>query len=240
MLGFKQYIIEELSLQYHKTLNPLLWTKTGSLRPEVLKKLLQFADAWSTFAGIPKSAIVDIIFSGGNTNYNYTKASDIDVHIVVDKSKLPYAKDFADDYLWDKKMLWTLTHDIKIKSYSLEPFAQDKEEKHPKNQGVYSLKSKSWIQKPTNLNLDFNNNSYVKKKSQHYKKVIDHMIAHKMSSNTYDKFKKKLSNMRSSGITKSGEFSDENLVFKELRNAGYIDKMNKYIQTKQDKKLSLR
>jgi len=45
--------------------------------------------------------------------------------------------------------------------------------------------------------------------------------------------------MRASAIQKSGEFAFENLVFKELRNTGVLDKMNEYIRTRQDEKLSL-
>jgi hypothetical protein len=46
--------------------------------------------------------------------------------------------------------------------------------------------------------------------------------------------------MRSAGLKKSGEFSVENLVFKELRNLGYLDKINDYIKSSQDQRLSLK
>ena len=45
--------------------------------------------------------------------------------------------------------------------------------------------------------------------------------------------------MRAASIAKGGEFSFENLVFKELRNRGYLDKMNRYEQSLKDKALSL-
>ena len=46
--------------------------------------------------------------------------------------------------------------------------------------------------------------------------------------------------MRDSAIQKAGEFSVENLVFKELRNRGILDKMTDHIRNLQDKKLSLK
>jgi len=46
--------------------------------------------------------------------------------------------------------------------------------------------------------------------------------------------------MRKAGIKKAGEFSQENLIFKELRNKGYLDRMNQYIKSKEDEKLSLK
>lgn len=239
MINLKTFL-EESTLQYHKKLNTALWLKTEDLRPEIRKKLLQFADAWADFAGIHKGAIVDVVMSGGNANYNYTPTSDIDIHIVIDKTKFKYPEDFMDDYFWDKKMLWTMTHDIKIKGYPLEPYAQDKNEKYPKDQGVYSLKNDKWIQKPTFKDLDFEHNETVKNKVEHYKRIIDHLIQHKMGDSAYNKIKNKLSAMRSAGISKNGEFANENLIFKELRNLGYLDKMNNYIKTKQDRKLSLK
>ena len=45
--------------------------------------------------------------------------------------------------------------------------------------------------------------------------------------------------MRASALKRGGEFSVENLVFKELRNLGYIDKVTEYIRSKQDQRLSL-
>ena len=46
--------------------------------------------------------------------------------------------------------------------------------------------------------------------------------------------------MRAAGIEKAGETSTENLVFKELRNRGYLDKMSKHIRDLEDKDLSLK
>jgi REP element-mobilizing transposase RayT len=45
--------------------------------------------------------------------------------------------------------------------------------------------------------------------------------------------------MRQAAIRKGGEFSLENLVFKELRNNGYLTKFSDYITSKQVKELSL-
>ena len=45
--------------------------------------------------------------------------------------------------------------------------------------------------------------------------------------------------MRIAGLKQSGEFSIENIVFKELRNLGYIDHINDHITSNQDKDLSL-
>jgi hypothetical protein len=46
--------------------------------------------------------------------------------------------------------------------------------------------------------------------------------------------------MRAAAIQRGGEFSFENLVFKELRNRGLITRLSNYLKTQQDKQLSLR
>jgi hypothetical protein len=45
--------------------------------------------------------------------------------------------------------------------------------------------------------------------------------------------------MRSAGLKKAGELSVENMVFKELRNLGYLDKMTEYVRSTQDQRLSM-
>ena len=45
--------------------------------------------------------------------------------------------------------------------------------------------------------------------------------------------------MRGAAVQKGGEFSLENLAFKELRNQGYLDKFSDHITKLQDKQLSL-
>ena len=54
-----------------------------------------------------------------------------------------------------------------------------------------------------------------------------------------NKLKEKIRTMRGSAIQRGGEFALENLVFKELRNRGYLDKLSNYIRTIEDRNLSL-
>lgn len=239
MVSFKDYLTElKITLDYHDNLNNKLWDE-ASLKPEVRSKLMQFAMTWVKFANIPEDLIQDVIMTGGNCNYNYTSQSDIDVHVVCDRSKIGVNSEFIDDYLKDKKLLWTLTHDITIYGYPLEPYCQDVSEKFPSGQGVFSLKHDKWLQIPNNEHLDFKNDKLLKKKVSHYMKVIDHMIKGKVDLDTFKMLKKKFNDMRSSGIQRAGEFSFENLVYKDLRNRGYFDRMNKYERTMKDSDLSL-
>lgn len=239
MQTFKTFLDEtKVSLEYHTVLNPKLW-EDDKLKPNVRKALLRFADTWAEFTNIDKKLITDIIMTGGNSNYNYTDMSDIDVHAVVNRNKLGKDRELIDDYLQSKKMLWTLTHNVRVLGYSLEPYAQDISEKYPVGQGTYSLKNNKWIQRPVHGNYDFESDKNLKRKVLFYIHMIDEMIKNKMSAESFNILKKKFKDMRNSGIAKSGEFAFENLIFKSLRNRGYIDKMNKYLKTLKDQELSL-
>lgn len=230
---------EESSLQYHSELNPKLW-QDGKLKEEVRGKLLQIAATWMKFANIPAEAVVDIIITGGNVNFNYTPLSDVDLHLVISRDSLNPNRALIDDYLQDKKILWTLSHqDINIYGYPVELYAQDVNEQPHENQGVYSIQRNEWISMPRNLGLDFESDHHLQKKVQFYKDLIDKMISQQATVGTFEMLKKRIKKLRGDSIAKSGEFAFGNLVFKELRNQGYLDKMDAYQKSKLDKMLSL-
>ena len=118
-------LIRELksTLQSHDTLNPKLWDGE-KLNPEVWQALNKISKEWAKFANIPNKAIKDVIIVGGNANYNYTKHSDIDLHLMLDKSQVK-CDGLVDDYLLSKKQLWALTHDITVKGQPVELYGQD-------------------------------------------------------------------------------------------------------------------
>ncbi len=231
-----KFLRESLTLQYHSELNPKFWVNIF-LKEEVRKKLLEISKEWLKFAEIPNSAVKDIVFTGGNANYNYTDDSDIDVHIILDKSKIPNCSD--EEYFKDKKLIWSLTHDISVYGAEVEVYAQLGEVNIPKNQGVYSLKTGKWVVKPENLELDFEHDDLLKKKIDDAVYQIDHALENTTDTKAAEKLLEKFQKLRKHSIAKSGEFTQDNLVFKELRNRGYIDKIREFIVKMTDKKLSI-
>ena len=229
----------KLTLQVHDKLNSKLWTSEAKLHPEVWTALNRIGKEWAEFANIPKRAIKDVIVTGGNANYNYTPYSDIDLHLVVDKGMIDCPA-VLDDYLQSKKQLWALTHDIKVKGQPVELYAQDHRDPFREGQGIYSLQSNKWLQQPTYRKTSVNHPE-VKRKVKELMFQIDALI----DSNSDDiapfkKLKARLKYMRSSAIEKGGETATENLVFKELRNRGYLDRINKHVRDLEDKDLSLK
>lgn len=237
---FKQHLDEaaNLTLQYHDQLNPDLW-ENDQLKNDVRDKLIQIAGVWAKFAKIPEDAIEDLLVVGGNANYNYTPYSDIDLHILIDKSKIADCPEILDEYLRDKKQLWSHSHDIKIYNHDVEIYAQDISEQVPVNQGSYSLIKQEWLNQPKIEKVDLDDPE-IRIKVDDYIHKIESMINSNASDESFEKLKKKFKDMRSAGLKKSGEFSIENLVFKELRNLGYFDKVNDYIRSLQDQSLSLK
>jgi len=227
----------KLTLRSHEKLNPALW-KGNRLDPEVWMALNKIGKEWSDFANIPSSAIRDVIITGGNANYNYTKQSDIDLHLVVDKKKIK-CQGLIDDYLQSKKQLWALTHDITVKGQPVELYAQDYRDPFREGQGIYSLKSNKWLQEPTKYTINRTSPEVVRK-TKEWMNIIDDLIDSKSDDKqAFKKLKLRLKGMRSSAIEKGGESAPENLVFKELRNRGYLDKMSKYLRNLEDEDLSL-
>ena len=239
MKSFQNILREavELTLQYHDELNPKIWDDT-KLKSEVRAKLMMIARTWAGFAKIPPAAITDIILVGGNANFNYTPYSDIDLHVVVDMNKIPECKGLLDEYLRSKKQLWGLVHDIKIYGHDVELYAQDKDTAYTKDQGVYSIKNDKWLVQPAKKEVNLKNPT-IKRKVEQYIEKIETLISTSAEDEAFETLKTKFRDMRAAALKQGGEFSVENLVFKELRNLGYMNKVEEYLRSKQDERFSL-
>lgn len=229
----------KLSLQYHDELNPKLWVE-NDLKEDVRQKLLEIAKKWQEFAKIPDSAVHDIVITGGNVNRNYTDLSDIDVHFLIDTKPIPIKDpELLEDYMKAKKDLWAKNHDIKVKGYPIELYAQDINKETPTSQGVFSILNNQWVVEPENLHLNFDNDFNLRAKVREHMRKIDSVLDNQESLETAKTVKRKITELRGESIKKSGEFAIPNLVFKELRNNGYLQKISDYISEREDKQLSL-
>lgn len=236
MLKFSTHILEA-SLHRNAQLNPDLWVGEA-LRPEVRRSLLNFAEAWRKFARIPEDAVLDILMVGGNASYFYNEASDIDVHILINKATLGFGT-MTDHYLKDRKSIWSIQHDVRVKGYQVEPYAQDISEKPPQGQGVYSLLRGEWVQKPVVTDYDPAGDEELNRKVTDWQSAIDKLVDDGRGVEEFDALKRKLSEMRKNGIAAGGELSRDNLIFKALRLSGHLDKMSQYVKQKQTRDLSL-
>ena len=235
-------IINSFKLQ--DELNPKVWDNEDTLNKEVREKLLAVATEFIDFLGVP-ILVEDIIFTGSLANYNWSKYSDIDLHIVADFSQ------FSDDLLplyeelfKVKKTLFNTDHNIKIFGYDVELYIQDSNETPTLSSGVYSILNNDWKNKPKKEKIKIDKN-LIRQKSNQWMEIIDTALEAASDVTADDateilkKCKNKLSKYRVCGLQKGGEYSDENLVFKVLRRNGYIEKLINFKNDLLDKELSL-
>ncbi len=226
------------AVTYQDELNPAIWNGE-TIKPDVREKLLQIAKKFETFLKLPDMKVIDVIFTGSGANFNWTKQSDIDLHIVADLSKVRKKnRGLLKDYLLAKKTNWNNTHKIKIHGFDVELYTQDKKEKHTST-GVYSILNDRWITEPKNVKPSIDDSS-VKIKAAELMNQIDKQVEDGCSDlDEVEQTKEKIRKFRQSGLSKGGEFSIENLVFKTLRNNGYLKKLSDCYITAVDKSLSL-
>ena len=65
-------------------LNPKIWDKEQNMKSDVRKTLLKIADDYFESLEIPGVDIEDVTMTGSLANYNWSKYSDIDLHILID------------------------------------------------------------------------------------------------------------------------------------------------------------
>lgn len=218
--------VDVTSIKMNDTLCPLIWDEDEILKPEVRKALLKNAKRFIEFSDVENLKYNDIILTGSMANYNYNENSDLDVHIIMDFSQISENKDFVGDFFKLKKQLWAEKLPIQIKGHDVEMYFQDTDETLHAS-GTYSLIKNDWIKKPLKkiINVDMGD---VQLKSADLMNAIDDLEDDMSSQNfvkKHEQLKNKIKKYRQTGLDKSGEFSTENLVFKILRNTGYLEKM---------------
>ena len=103
------------SFKVKDELNQDLWSGEA-LKRSVRNKLLDISDDFIDGLAIPWVKPKDVVLTGSLANYNWSRYSDIDLHIVIDfKEVWDKRKDFVAEYFEAKKNEWSGDHDeIKI------------------------------------------------------------------------------------------------------------------------------
>ncbi len=224
----------EIIYQFHDKLSDDIWNGS-KIKEEIKKKLIDIAYLWMKEAELPEDIIEDIVLTGSYAGYNYTPYSDIDIHIIIDKKKLG-CEHLIDDFLFDKKKIFGEKHNITINDQDVEVYAQDTEEEIPKNEAVYSLVNDKWLVKPSKERKELDDPKLLKK-SRFYRKLIKR-ITKEGNIKKMVKFKNKLRKMRQAGLEREGEFSVENIVYKDLRNRNLLKNLEDRLNYLIDKRYS--
>ena len=221
---------------YNDTLNPNIWNPDNTIKPEVRDALLKVAQDFYAESELT-APIQDIYMLGSAANYNWGPSSDIDVHVLIDFNKLSMERDLVKKMVDSIKANWNKNHNIQIKAHRVELYIQDITEAN-RAMGIYSILNNRWVKFPQKLTLNLDKNIIQKK----YTDMVL-QIKNAIKSNNLGDLKRVLKSvydMRESGLSKGGEFSLENIVFKLLRARNHLDNLKTAVNRVYDAKLSLK
>jgi len=216
----------------HDQLNPKIWDGE-QLRPEVKIKLLQIAEKFREFIDIDVP-VIDVQITGGQVTYHYTEHSDLDLHLIIDYSKIKCDQEVA-ELLDTKRLLFKQRHNISIHGIPVEPGTEDIN--RPTVSSAWSLGKDSWIREPKNHSAHIDEKE-VQKQYEYW----DNLIRSVLGQNDIEmaqKLLKLLRKYRKMGLKQTGEYGVENLVYKSLRNSKSLEKLVSYIDQTFDKNLSI-
>lgn len=223
------------------TLNPKIWTDM-EIDPEVQSQLKAIAEDILKNIEI-EAEIKDIVITGSTASYNWHKFSDIDLHILMDFKEIDKNLELVKRMLDQTRINWNKTHNIFIRGHEVELYFQDINEPH-KAVGIWSILKEEWVADPVKLNPELDLRT-AEKKAETIVKSIEHAVESFEKGDNIDayeyatKIKKKIANMRKSGLDKEGIYSPENLAFKMLRNANYLEKLSDIKITSYDRMMSI-
>lgn len=228
----------EEDIELHKELNPKLWDKNNELLPDVKEAIENIVEKFKEDLEERDAKIVidDIYLIGSNANYNYTKDSDIDIHIIADESF-----DCDDEHLhiiYDAfKSIFNNKYDITIKDIPVEIYVESAQDIKNVSSGEYSLE-KGWIKEPVYEKIPPIDTvaleKLVAKWEDRYLKISDNPKLEDVQKYLDDIYEQ-----RASSVKEHNEFALGNLVFKEMRNLGYLDNLKELLVKLESEKLSI-
>ena len=220
------------SFQLKDNLNQEIWTGS-KLNPDIQPLLIKIANDFIKDLNIDSKVVIkDIIFTGSLANFNWSKYSDIDLHIVLDFNQFDAEPKFVEDYFKAQKNIWNAEHDIHIKNFPIEIYVQNTTDKLEAT-AIYSVLKNKWILNPNKIDFKLDKTTIKDKAGKFINQLRDikQDYSDKQYQTVVDKVKKlkdKIKQMRFAGLEKGGEFSNENLVFKVLRRTQFMDVLDSF------------
>lgn len=241
----KKNLLSKDHFKQHDALSRDIWETPEQVKLKVKLKLKRIANAFLRDHNINPDAVEDIYFTGSLAGYNYHPDSDIDLHIVVDFSKVNQDLDMVRDLFNSRRLVWNERHNITIFGHEVEIFIEDVNEVYDdEDRPVYSLEKDQWVNTPKRLDKDFDYDSAIKKAG-----MISHQIGLVQELMNQEKFVEakrqatrifgRLKRMRKAGLQREGAYSPENIAFKILRKRGEIDLLGDLKSASFDKMMSL-
>ena len=151
------------TFEIKSTLSEKLWVDENTLDPEVLIKLTQIAKDFLVDLELEASAW-KLILTGSMANYNWSRFSDIDLHILIPFNEIDENYDLVREFFNAKQSNWNKKHNIFVKGHEVEIYVQDENESHFST-GVYSVTDDRWLTKPKRVPPQFDKSTIRMKAS---------------------------------------------------------------------------
>jgi hypothetical protein len=209
-------------------LNQRVWDGDTKVRPEVKAALMEIVQEFMDGLDLGVEP-EDIIITGSLANYNWSKFSDIDLHIIVDFADINDNEEMVKKFFDAVRSNWNKLHNIMVKDHEVEIYLQDAQEPHVST-GVYSLMDDRWLVKPNPTEPEIDEETALKK-MKGFAREVDKLVAiyargaYEEAFAFAERLKEKLKRMRRGGLETGGVYSPENIAFKMLRRSGDIEQL---------------
>lgn len=218
------------SFETKDTLSDKIWNDEG-MKANVRKRLLNIGMKFIESLKIDWAMPKDIVVVGSIAGFNWSKYSDIDLHILYDFSEVNENEELVKNYFDTIKDEWNNKHDeLSIYGYEVETYVQDIHEENASD-GIYSLIKDRWIKVPTTKDLKLNKKlicmqaAKLINAAEELEKNIDGCHSVKMLKSykeELDELYTSITQGRRDGLASDGEGSTGNIVFKVLRRSGHL------------------
>lgn len=221
------------AIEKHEELNPNIWNKDNTLKPEIYDKLIDIYEEFLKFIDIPLN-VVDVEIVGSNASYNYNETSDIDLHIIVNSEVNYMDKEILRVLYNAKKGSFNTDYDLSINNIPVELYIEDVKDGNATN-GRFSLLKNDWVKFPEPITYDIPD---ITSELEDYVDRANTLLNSDDDIEILD-FINEIYMMRKLGLADAGEASVGNLVFKELRSMNILsDLKDRYYEIK-SKELSI-
>lgn len=221
------------SFNFKKELNPKIWNN-GKLISKIRNRLLKIAKEFVDFTDLDFIPI-DVILVGSIASFNWSKYSDIDLHILADFSKINDNVDLVNNYLYTKKWEWNETHkNLNIYGYDVELYVQNITDENASN-GIYSIKYNHWLKIPDAKHKKLDKNLIKEVAAQYINKIeyYNRKFDELKTDRSFLLLQSKVNYLydliiqgRKKSLPVEGEQAAGNIIFKVLRRSGHLEMIN--------------
>lgn len=234
------------AIEKHNELNQKLFDG-NRLKPEVREKAEEIINEFLKILAEDEVKLIvrDVILTGSNASYNYTKDSDIDLHIIAETKSFEEAADVYAKLYRAYGRIFGNKFEISFYGIPVEIYVETESNPVVSN-GIYSVMFDKWVKEPSAIAIPEIDQKAINKAAKPWIdeakaliKEVDDNVAD--GEEKIDDYITRIYELRQKGIYSAAgnEYSTENLIFKEVRNAGLLDRLKKLKNVLISKKLSL-